>query len=301
MVVWLANRGGRSHGGFYKFCPHFYDRVTLRSRIIPTIQNELLLASCTIKHLEDDLEGNLKVSYGDLRNPHFAPVCERWMEPLIGVNTPKRTRLSPEARREQLVEIGARLFAERPFNEVWIEQVAQEAGVSRGLIYHYFPNKSDFFSAIVRHGMRHAFDLTAPDKSLPPEKWLVDGVERLVDFVEANADAFRAVFAGRHSVDEDVRAAVRENRDRQVGRITALLSPDEPPSETMRLGVEGWIAMLDAMLLEWLDGRRIERDLLIRLACGSLIGTVVTALTVDGNTKQIERIRHLAPAVFGDR
>lgn len=200
-----------------------------------------------------------------------------------------------------MVEIGARLFAERPFNDVWIEQVAQEAGVSRGLVYHYFPNKKDFFSAIVRHGMRHAFEVTAPDPSLPPDKWLKDGVERLVDFVEANANAFRAVFAGRHSVDEDVRAAVKENRDAQVQRICMLISPDEPVSETVRLGVEGWIAFLDAALLEWLDGRRIERNRLVKLICGSLIGTIVSALSADGNGHQIEQIRHLAPAVFGNR
>jgi AcrR family transcriptional regulator len=177
--------------------------------------------------------------------------------------------------------------------------VAQEAGVSRGLVYHYFPNKSDFFSAIVRHGMRHAFEVTAPDQTLPPEKWLRDGVERLVDFVEVNANAFRAVFAGRHSVDEDVRAAIKENRDAQVDRICALLSPNEPASETVRMAVEGWIAMLDAMLLEWIDGRAIERERLVKLACGSLVGSIVTAMHVDGRGDQIETISHLAPAVFG--
>ncbi|MGK2878786.1 MAG: TetR/AcrR family transcriptional regulator [Solirubrobacterales bacterium] len=217
------------------------------------------------------------------------------------MKTQKRTRLSPQARREQLVEIGARLFAERPFNDVWIEQVAQEAGVSRGLVYHYFPNKRDFFAAIVRHGMRQAFDLTAPDPSLPPERWLPAGVERLVDFVETNADAFRAVFAGRHSVDEDVRAAVRENRDAQVARICTLLSPDSPVSETMRLGVEGWTAMLDTMMLEWLDGTGVSREALVQLACGSLVGTIVTSLQADGRIEQVEQMRHLAPAVFGSR
>ncbi|MBI2692461.1 MAG: TetR/AcrR family transcriptional regulator [Solirubrobacterales bacterium] len=221
------------------------------------------------------------------------------MEPGITTKTQKRTRLSPEARREQLVEIGARLFAERPFNDVWIEQVAQEAGVSRGLVYHYFPNKSDFFSAIVRHGMRHAFEMTAPDQTLPPDRWLSDGVERLVAFVETNANAFRAVFAGRHSVDEDVRAAVRENRDAQVERICAVLSPDEPATETLRMAVEGWIAMLDAMLLEWVDGRPIQRDRLVKLACGSLIGAVVTAMHADGKGDQIASMQHLAPDVYG--
>jgi hypothetical protein len=149
--------------------------------------------------------------------------------------------------------------------------------------------------------MRESFELTAPDTTLPPDKWLVDGVERLIGFVEENANAFRAVFAGRHSVDEDVRAAVRENRDAQVARICTLISPDEPVSETLRLGIEGWIAMLDAMLLEWLDGRRIERDRLVKLACGTLIGTIVTALSADGNRDQVAGIRHLAPAAFNSR
>jgi len=233
------------------------------------------------------------------QKPAFCSTCGHGLEPEIATKTQKRTRLSPEARREQLVEIGARLFAERPFNDVWIEQVAQEAGVSRGLVYHYFPNKSDFFSAIVRHGMRHAFEVTAPDPSLPPDRWLSDGVERVVEFVESNANAFRAVFAGRHSVDEDVRAAVRENRERQVERICAVLSPSEPASETLRMAIEGWIAMLDAMMLEWVDGRPIQRDRLVKLACGSLIGAVVAAMHADGKSGELASLKHLAPDVYG--
>jgi hypothetical protein len=59
--------------------------------------------------------------------------------------------------------------------------------------------------------------------------------------------------------------------------------------------------MFDAILLEWLDGRRIERDRMVKLACGSLVGIIVTALSVDGNAAQIENISHLAPAVFAKR
>jgi AcrR family transcriptional regulator len=47
-----------------------------------------------------------------------------------------RTRLSTERRREQLLAIGAGLFAKRPYDEVWIDEVAEIAQVSRGLLYH---------------------------------------------------------------------------------------------------------------------------------------------------------------------
>ncbi|MGW2857715.1 helix-turn-helix domain-containing protein, partial [Streptomyces sp. NPDC001215] len=60
-----------------------------------------------------------------------------------------RRRLSTGERREQLLAVGARLFSENPYDEVWIEQVAEIAGVSRGLLYHYFPTKRDFFAAVV--------------------------------------------------------------------------------------------------------------------------------------------------------
>jgi AcrR family transcriptional regulator len=60
-----------------------------------------------------------------------------------------RRRLSTGERREQLLSVGARLFSESPYDDVWIEQVAEIAGVSRGLLYHYFPTKRDFFAAVV--------------------------------------------------------------------------------------------------------------------------------------------------------
>ena len=63
-----------------------------------------------------------------------------------------RRRLSPEERRTQLLDLGDELFASAPYDEVHIEKVAEQAGVSRGLLYHYFPTKRSFFAALVRRG-----------------------------------------------------------------------------------------------------------------------------------------------------
>src|SRR6266480_4589396 len=72
-----------------------------------------------------------------------------------------RTRLDIDVRRQQLVEIGSELFAKRPYDEVWVEEIAAAAGVSRGLLYHYFPTKRDFFVAVVRQQFAHVAELTA--------------------------------------------------------------------------------------------------------------------------------------------
>lgn len=178
--------------------------------------------------------------------------------------------------------------------------MAKEAGVSRGLVYHYFPNKRDFYSAIVRHGLKNAFEISAPDPDAPPERWLIDGIDHLFDYAKVNENAFRAVYVSRHTVDEEVREAIRDGRELQVVRICEFVTPGEPPTETMLTAVESWSAMIDALILEWLDGRSTDRDKLVRLAAGSLAGTIVTALVIDGRGEQLAKLRHLAPAIFTD-
>jgi Bacterial regulatory proteins, tetR family len=59
----------------------------------------------------------------------------------------KRRRLVPDERRNQLLDIGAREFATRAYDEVRMADVASRAGVSRALVYRYFPTKRDLFAA----------------------------------------------------------------------------------------------------------------------------------------------------------
>src|SRR2546429_8978694 len=65
------------------------------------------------------------------------------------MRTPRR-RLSPDDRRAELLALGAEVFGQRPYDEVRIDEVAERAGVSRALMYHYFPDKRTFFAAVVR-------------------------------------------------------------------------------------------------------------------------------------------------------
>ncbi|MGB0872594.1 MAG: TetR/AcrR family transcriptional regulator [Solirubrobacterales bacterium] len=219
----------------------------------------------------------------------------------ITAPTKKRTRLAPEDRREQLVLIGARMFAERPFNDVWIEAVAEEAGVSRGLVYHYFPNKRDFYAAIVRHGIEDTYRLTEPDESLPTAQWLPASINKFLDYVEANENAFRAVHRGQHSVDVEIQAVIREGHDKQVDRIANLVLPDDAKSPTLILALEGWMSLSNAIILDWLESRTIPRDQLIELLSGSLAGVIATALTLLDRPDQIELLMHLAPDVYNKR
>ena len=61
-----------------------------------------------------------------------------------------RARLDVDERRRQLVELGLDLFGSRSYDEVSIDELAAAAGISKGLLYHYFPTKRDFYVATVR-------------------------------------------------------------------------------------------------------------------------------------------------------
>ena len=71
-----------------------------------------------------------------------------------------RRRLSPDDRRSELLALGAEVFGQRPYDEVRIDEIAERAGVSRALMYHYFPDKRAFFAAVVRAEGERLFEAT---------------------------------------------------------------------------------------------------------------------------------------------
>src|SRR5580692_3021900 len=63
--------------------------------------------------------------------------------------TPAYTRLQVDERRRQLLDAGAALFAQHAYEEISMRQIAAAAGVSKPLLYHYFPSKNELFMAAV--------------------------------------------------------------------------------------------------------------------------------------------------------
>ena len=195
----------------------------------------------------------------------------------------KRTRLSPDARREQLLVIGARHFAEKPSEDIGIEQIAEAAGVSRGLIYHYFPTKQEFHAAIVRFGVELSLQRTKTDPGLGAIESLRIGIDQFITLVEENETAFRAVNRGQQSVDELVQAEIRVGRDAQIERIAGSIIPGEPIPEVLRIAIEGWINFNNSVILDWLDDRTITREQLIDLLAGALVGACRSALAIEAD------------------
>ncbi|MDT5196084.1 MAG: hypothetical protein QOH20_2838, partial [Mycobacterium sp.] len=100
-----------------------------------------------------------------------------------------RIRLAPELRRAQLLDLGAELFAAEPYERVHIERVADMAGVSRGLLYHYFPTKAAFFAALIERSSGRLMAVSVPDPALSPLEQLRHGIDAYLAHCRANSHA----------------------------------------------------------------------------------------------------------------
>ncbi|MEV6961167.1 TetR/AcrR family transcriptional regulator [Streptomyces sp. NPDC051207] len=191
-----------------------------------------------------------------------------------------RRRLSTGERREQLLSVGARLFSENPYDEVWIEQVAEIAGVSRGLLYHYFPTKRDFFAGVVERESERMLRLTAAVPGVPVREQLTAGLDAYLEYVEAHAHGYRAFHRADAAGDQAVRRVYRRALAAQERQILAALAADpgfgpvhgERPD--VRLAVRGWLAFTTAVCLEWLRGSELTRRQVRDLCARALLGVV---------------------------
>jgi len=188
----------------------------------------------------------------------------------------RRARLSTDARREQLVELGVEIFSERPFDDVSIDDIAAAAGISKGLLYHYFPSKRDFYVAVVRHSADEMQAITEPDPDLEPLEALAAGLDRYLEYVATHARGFATVLRAGIGSDPEVAAIVEGVRAAMARRILEdVANGDAAPA--MRIAVRGWVGFAEAASLEWLERGTLSREELRELLIRTLTGALAAA------------------------
>ena len=190
--------------------------------------------------------------------------------------TARRARLSTDARREQLVALGVEIFSERPFDEVSIDDIAASAGISKGLLYQYFPSKRDFYVAVVRHSADEMQSVTETDPDLAPLERLSTGLDKYLEYVDTHARGYSTVLRAGIGSDREVAAIVEDVRSAMVTRILDDI-PGGDPSPGVRIAVRGWVGFAEAASLEWLERRELSRDELRDLLIQALTGAIGAA------------------------
>ena len=191
----------------------------------------------------------------------------------------KRIRLSPAERRNQLIGLGVKMLSLSGLEQISIEDIAKKAGISRGLLFHYFPSKRDFHIAIVQHSSDDILAALVPNTDLEPLAMLRDVMERYVDYVSENRDTYIALLRGPGSGDPDLSAILEGNRHTLVGRILRagpIIGASITP--TVELAARGWIAFVEETTIAWLRDAQISRGELIDVHVRAL----PALLQVDG-------------------
>lgn len=183
-----------------------------------------------------------------------------------------RTRLDSDVRRGQILAAARRLFASRDYSSVSTQDIASAAGVTRGLVHHYFRSKRELYLEVAREMLRvPALPLPA-DGHLDPERVWPASVDRWLDLVEANRDTWLAAMrAGEAGDDPQLRRIIDDASEVVAERVIEALgldATDAPPA--LRAVVRAFGGLAQEATREWLERGRLTRAQVQVLLVGAM-------------------------------
>ncbi|MCX4909286.1 TetR/AcrR family transcriptional regulator [Streptomyces sp. NBC_00878] len=175
------------------------------------------------------------------------------------MTTGVRRRMGVEERRQQLIGVALDLFSRRSPNDVSIDEIASAAGISRPLVYHYFPGKLSLYEAALKRASDDLTERFVEPQEGPLGARLLRVMRRYFDFVDEHGPGFSALMRGGPAVgSSNTNALVDGVRQAAYLQILAHLRIERPPAR-LELVIRSWISLAESTALIWLDGRRIPR------------------------------------------
>ena len=201
-----------------------------------------------------------------------------------------RTRLDQDARRRQILAAARRLFADRDYSSVSLQDIASAAGVTRGLLHHYFGSKHDLYLEVTRDILRLPPLPYISEAGTPPEQVWACSVDRWLDLMESNRDPWLAALrAGEAGHDPQLRGIIDEASEAVAERVIEVLGlaglaglrgPAGPAGEAgaagdssdpqLRAVVRAYGGLAQEATREWLERGRLNRAQVRVLLVGAM-------------------------------
>jgi AcrR family transcriptional regulator len=187
-------------------------------------------------------------------------------------------RLSPDERRVQILEVARGLLDTRPIDEVSVEAVAERAGVSPGLLFHYFGTQRGFRRAVIEAAAYELLNQIEPDPALSAAEQLHAALGTFTAYVARNPGRYSAVvrFSSAGKEMRELHTTIRSALSDWL--LAGLAAADVPVTQAVRATVAGWLAYVEEVLLSWIDDPRMAQAQVVALcerACFLLVENAV--------------------------
>ena len=183
---------------------------------------------------------------------------------------PKYSRLDPGQRRDQILDAAGVLFAQRAYDQVSVEDIASAAGVTRGLVHHYFGGRKDVYIGLLERLGGQREQQLRPPVGRSAHARVADSVTRWLDWTEANRTIWLAAIApGEDIADPEIRRVVSDLVGRAVALLATFHADIAEDSPRLRYALECWTALNRAATRRWLQGDA-TRDATLELLTSTL-------------------------------
>lgn len=191
-----------------------------------------------------------------------------------------RHRLDPAERRNQLLDVGARLFAAKAYDEVFMEEVAERAGISRALLYRYFPGKRDLFTEVYRQAAARLLAETELDPDVPVFEQVTVGLDAHIDYFVANRNT---VLAANRTLAGDpmIQAVIDDELTVLRRRLLDAAGLEEDLREPVSAALLSWLVFVRSLCVDWLANEAFSRTVLRDMCVGALMGALGAVMDLD--------------------
>jgi AcrR family transcriptional regulator len=191
-----------------------------------------------------------------------------------------RVRLDLDRRRTQLLELGIDLFTRHAYEDISIDDLAEAAGISKGLLYHYFRSKRAFYVETVRAASRRLQLLTTPDPALPAPDRLRAAIDAHLRYIQEHGPVYVAVYRSGVAIAPEVREILEQHRNVIIRYVLDAMGVRQP-RPMLQAAVRAWIAMVEGASLDWIANASITRDELRELLVAGYAALLTKTIELD--------------------
>lgn len=188
-------------------------------------------------------------------------------------NKEQVSRMEPADRREQIVGIAGEHFLRKGYDKASMSGIAVDAGVTRALIYHYFPDKTTLFKAVLRSEADVLLAATLPDSTLSP----LDSIRRSIRAYLAHFSVETInLLAQAEAQPALVGGVARENHTILAQRVIAVLSLEDSPM--LHAAINAWLQFVATLAREITRSPDINHEVATGM-CIATLQAIVPAAT----------------------